>query len=365
MAEKKKCVLFIDSTQDAGSEIWRLGKKSAFEELKASSLDEASNLILAHKDSISAIFICEVSSSPFAFSALSRLQNMDVMRRLPIFLITENASYEYIDKALNFGALDVFFDTDNVSLIYKKVNKIIELYDNRNQLEKMFNQQMQTISIQSSEIEGNQWGIIETLGQALESRDVESGNHCNRMKNITEILLKYLAIKHPEYMLTEKKIQLIALVTPLHDIGKIAIPDRILLKPESAGRLTDEEYAIMKTHTIAGCQLLNSIPNFQGSEMYTYAYNICRHHHERWDGRGYPDKLSGENIPIEAQVVSMADVIDALCCKRVYKPAFDKNKTREMILNGECGCFNPAIIECFKMCYDDIYEMNFSKKIEL
>ena len=185
------------------------------------------------------------------------------------------------------------------------------------------------------------------------------------MKEITETFLKQLSITHPEYMLTEKKIQQIAQVTPLHDIGKIAIPDRILLKPESAGRLTDEEFEIMKTHTIAGCQLLNSIPNFHGSQMYIYSYNICRYHHERWDGKGYPDNLLGNQIPLEAQVVAMADVYDALISKRVYKPAFTHAKAKEMINQGDCGIFNPDILQCFNETIDGIYEQLYAKGFKL
>lgn len=184
-------------------------------------------------------------------------------------------------------------------------------------------------------------GMITALAAAIEFRDGESGEHVSRIHDITEIILRNTELGKG---LSDEEIMNISLAAVMHDVGKIAIPDYILSKP---GKLTPEEYDIMKTHTIKGAQLLETIPELHGSDVYCYAYDIARHHHERWDGRGYPDGLEGDAISMWAQVVSFADVYDALSCKRVYKDAFPRDRVIEMICNGECGTFNPKLLQCF------------------
>ncbi len=333
-----------------------------FDVIKTTDSKQALKIAFTDMDSLSAILVDKPLNAD-TIEILKQFNNFDIFRKIPALLHTDSSDTSLISKAFDAGIFDLIKSPCSFEIIKQKLGKFIELYNNRNQLETFFNQQMMTITVQEHELKENQWNIISTLGQALESRDVESGNHCERMKHTTESICKYIAIKYPKYMLTELKIRQIAQVTPLHDIGKIAIPDRILHKPESAGRLTDEEFAIMKTHTVAGCKLLDSIPRFKESPLYSYSYNICRYHHERWDGRGYPDHLKGMEIPIEAQVVAIADVFDALICKRVYKPAFSFDQTKSMIINGECGVFNPDIIESFSACIDKIFERQYAKQL--
>ncbi|MDQ2087070.1 HD domain-containing phosphohydrolase [Herbivorax sp. ANBcel31] len=187
--------------------------------------------------------------------------------------------------------------------------------------------------------------FIEVLGSVVESRDLESGDHIKRIKNITKLLLTAIMKKYPEYGLCEEQIEVMASASTMHDVGKIAIPDNILLKP---GRLTPEEFEIMKEHTTRGCKIINSASVIQDEQYYNYCYEICRHHHERYDGKGYPDGLKGDDISISAQAVSVADVYDALISKRCYKEAYHEEKVYSMIINGECGVFNPKLIECLK-----------------
>ena len=184
-------------------------------------------------------------------------------------------------------------------------------------------------------------GMIESLSTAIEFRNEESGDHVKRIQSITALILSETDFCPG---LTEEEIENIALASVMHDVGKIATPDWILTKP---GKLTPEEFEIMKNHTIQGGELLERIPQLQYHGAYLYAYDIARHHHERWDGNGYPDKLKGNEITPWAQVVSIADVYDALSCKRVYKDAFPREKVLEMIRTGQCGVFNPKLLECF------------------
>ena len=342
---KPKILIIYDAS--APNDFSTAEYESRYTVLEARGFAEAKELNELHGKEIAAIIINDNSPTFDIFALLFEFRKADMFRRIPVILLTNNQNTDFLNRALDFEIFDIFLKPTDMQLARRKLAKIIELFSNRNELEKFFNQQMLTISIQGTQLEENQWRIIETLGQALESRDVESGNHCDRMKDVTETFLKYIAVTFPRYMLNDVKIREIAKVTPLHDIGKIAIPDRILLKPESAGRLTEEEFEIMKTHTIAGCKIIDSIPNFRGTDLYRFSYNICRHHHERWDGRGYPDGLVGDEITPWAQVVGLADVYDALTNKRVYKAAFTREESLRMICEGECGTFNPRLLECF------------------
>ena len=187
-------------------------------------------------------------------------------------------------------------------------------------------------------------GIIDILSTVVEFRSVESGDHVRRIKGFTKILLKYVNELFDDVNYTPEMMEVISSASAMHDVGKIAIPDSILLKP---GRLTPEEYDQMKTHTVRGCEILDSMAALQDKNYYKYSYEICRYHHERYDGRGYPDGLKGEEIPIEAQIVAVADVYDALISKRVYKDAYSPDEAFRMITNGECGVFSERMMKAF------------------
>lgn len=194
-------------------------------------------------------------------------------------------------------------------------------------------------------------GIIDILSTVVEFRSIESGNHIKRMKGFTKILLKYVNAIYKDVHLSKETMEVIASAAAMHDVGKVAIPDSILLKP---GRLTEEEYELMKEHTVKGCEILDSMATLQDENYYKYSYEICRYHHERYDGRGYPDGLVGDDIPLAAQVVAVADVYDALVSKRIYKDAYSHDTAYQMIMNGECGAFDPRLLECFVLAKNEM-----------
>ena len=196
--------------------------------------------------------------------------------------------------------------------------------------------------------------IIEMLGDVVELRNEESGMHIQRVKAFTRVLAKMVKERLPEYGLTDDDVELITSASALHDVGKIMIPDAILLKP---GRLTDEEFAIMKSHSEKGCLVLKRAPKSWSARYLNIGLEIVRHHHEKWDGRGYPDGLRGDEIPISAQIVSVADCFDALTTERVYKPAFSVEKAFNMILGGECGAFSEKLMNCFRDCREIFEEL--------
>lgn len=189
--------------------------------------------------------------------------------------------------------------------------------------------------------------LIDLLGSVVESRSLESGEHINRVKGYTKILANELMKRYPEYCLTPGKNEIIASASALHDIGKIGIADSILLKP---GRLTDEEYEAMKQHTLIGYDIVVKAKNIWDADYIKVCGEIAKYHHERYDGGGYPEHLIGEEIPISAQIVSLADVYDALVSERCYKNAYSTDEAYEMIINGECGQFSPNLIHCFTIC---------------
>lgn len=194
--------------------------------------------------------------------------------------------------------------------------------------------------------------LIDILSTVVEFRDTESGEHIDRIKEFTRILLNQVN-KVYGFEYTNSQIEVISNVAAMHDIGKIAISDKILLKP---GKLTPEEYEEMKLHTIKGCDILQKMTNIQEKSYYQYSYKICRYHHERYDGKGYPDGLVGDQIPLEAQIVSVADVFDALTSTRCYKPAYTCEKALQMINNGECGVFSEKILQCLNSAKDSLIE---------
>jgi hypothetical protein len=203
--------------------------------------------------------------------------------------------------------------------------------------------------------------MINILSHIVEFRNGESGLHVIHIRTLTSAILELLVKKTDRYNLQKSDIAIISQASALHDIGKIGIPEQVLNKP---GRFTDEEFAIMKRHSAIGAEMLEALPAYQDEPLVRASHDICRWHHERWDGRGYPDGLKGEEIPIGAQVVALADVYDALTSERVYKPAYSHEKAVEMILNGECGAFNPLLMEVLRESHQVLREQVQSSSYE-
>ena len=244
-------------------------------------------------------------------------------------------------RAYDLGVMDVISKPVVPYIVLKRVQSVIELFQARKRLRRTVKSQQTELLAQAEKIIRLNQGMIEALSTAIEFRSEESGDHVRRIHDITWNLLTYTPLGDG---LDDEAIHQIALASIMHDVGKIAIPDAILNKP---GKLTAEEYAIMKTHTTQGALLLERIPQLRETGLYAYAADIARHHHERWDGRGYPDGLRGDEISVWAQAVSLADVYDALINKRVYKAAFSRERALEMIRNGDCGVFGPRLLDCF------------------
>lgn len=287
---------------------------------------------------------------------LKALQNKPIMKDIPILVISGETNVETEIKCFDYGVFDFIKKPFDNRLVKKRIKNAVDLYMYKNNLEERVAEQTSVISEQynllkhqADQLAKSNVSIIEILGTIVEYRNLESGEHIQRVKSYTRILGEQLMEDYPEYNLTSKQLNVIVSASALHDVGKIAIPDSILLKP---GRLTKEEFEYMKEHTTKGCEIINNIRGVWSEEYAKASYEICRHHHERYDGRGYPDGLLGENKPISAQLVAVADVYDALVNERVYKSAFSADKAFNMIINGECGTFSPKLMDCFTKCRD-------------
>ena len=309
--------------------------------LEAEDGQEGLEKILADPLGLCAVLLDVMMPRMDGLTVVRRLAEAGLLDRLPVFLITAEASDAVLREAYGLGVMDVIPKPVVPYLVLRRVQSVVELFQARRRLSRTVESQQERLLRQAQEIIQLNLGMVEALATAIEFRSEESGGHVRRIHDITHHLLSHTPLGEG---LTPHQVDEIALASILHDVGKIAVPDAILHKP---GRLTPEEFEIMKTHTTQGAQLLSSIPQLRRHGAYRYALDIARHHHERWDGRGYPDGLKGEEITVWAQVVSLADVYDALSCKRVYKDAFPRQRVLEMIRDGECGVFNPRLLDCF------------------
>lgn len=242
---------------------------------------------------------------------------------------------------------------NNSGVVSRTNDKDGEKTDTRRHLEELVKLQTSVLKQQALCLQRMNERIIETLSNVVEFRNLESGDHVKRVKDFTRILAEHLAKRCPEYQLDREAVDVITAAAALHDVGKIAIPDAILLKP---GRLTTEEFAVMKTHTTKGCEILALLGEIQEGEYGRAGYEICRYHHERYDGGGYPEGLKGEEIPVSAQLVSLADVYDALISERCYKSAYTTAQAYDMIMRGECGQFSPKLLLCLEEAREELEE---------
>ena len=279
------------------------------------------------------------------FEVLKAMNANHTIEDIPVIMISSEDSDATIRRSYELGASDYVNRPFDARIVYRRVTNTIKLYAKQRRLVQMVSEQIRAR-------ENNTDMLVGVLSHIVEFRNGESGAHVRHIRIITELLLRRL-LEISRYSITAEQQDMIPLASALHDIGKIGIDEKILNKP---GRLTPEEFEVMKTHSMLGAQMLHDLDNFAEQPLLQTAYEIARWHHERWDGRGYPDGLKGDEIPISAQLVSLADVYDALTSERCYKKAFSHEKAVQMILNGECGAFNPLLLQCLTDIQADLKE---------
>lgn len=319
-----------------------LGKE--YRILEACDGEEALKMLEQYGTEISLVLLDIIMPKMDGFEVLAYMNRDKWIEDIPVIMISSEGSESYIRRAYELGASDYISRPFDAKVVYQRVINMIKLYAKQRRL-------IHLVTDQIYEKEKNNRMMTGILSQIVEFRNGESRLHVLHINILTQLLLEKLMRKSENYDLSWSQQHMIATASALHDIGKIGIDEKILNKP---GKLTKEEFEAMKQHTIIGARMLDRLEMYHDEEMMKYAYEICRWHHERYDGKGYPDGLKGEEIPISAQVVSLADVYDALVSDRVYKKAYSHEKAIEMILNGECGMFNPLLLECLVEIQDKV-----------
>ncbi|MCM1091562.1 MAG: response regulator [Butyrivibrio sp.] len=344
-ANRKK-ILVVDD-EEMSREILRNIFEDQYDIITAENGSQAIKEIGKNMKDLAVILLDLVMPVLNGYQVLQVLNAEKITDRIPVILITGEKDDKQLELTVYaLGAASMISKPYDAEIVKRNVNNIISLRQGAAEMEEIIQDQQRLLNIQQRQIEAYNDNLLEAISNIVEFRNLESGTHTRRVKGYTRIIAQTYMQLYPEAGLTKHKIDTIAHASVTHDIGKISIPDSILLKP---GRLTDEEREVMMTHTTKGCEILKLLPEeLQGGELLAISYEICRHHHERDDGKGYPDGLKGDEIPLSAQLVSLADVYDALVSERCYKKPFDKETAYNMIMEGQCGVFSPKLLKCLE-----------------
>ena len=342
LQEKSKILLVDDSKMNRMMLTEILG--DSYHILEAENGQECLETLQAEAGNIALVLLDINMPVMNGFEVLKAMNRNHTIEDTPVIMISSDDSDAAIRKSYELGASDYVNRPFDARIVYRRVTNTIKLYAKQRRL-------VQMVSDQIRARENNTDMLVGVLSHIVEFRNGESGAHVRHIRIITEMLLRRLLEISSRYSITAEQQDMIPLASALHDIGKIGIDEKILNKP---GKLTPEEFEVMKTHSMLGAKMLHDLDGFAEQPLLQTAYEIARWHHERWDGRGYPDGLKGDDIPISAQLVALADVYDALTSERCYKKAFSHEKAVQMIQNGECGAFNPLLLQCLTNIQSDL-----------
>lgn len=319
--------------------------------LEAANGKEGIALLNNNFASIAIVLLDNLMPVMDGFTVLENLKDKNVLSKIPFIMITGESSPELERKGYEYGIVSYIKKPYQVDVVKQVVHNAIGWFQYKMQLEMMVKKQNISIQQQNSVLRQQTKKLnhvneilIDSLSNIVEFRNMESKQHIKRIREYSMCLGKSVMKLYPEYELTPEKLVQIGWASSLHDIGKIAIPDTIILKP---AKLTPDEFELIKSHTTKGSEIIQHRVHLNDRAIYEYAYDIARHHHEKYDGKGYPDGLKGDEISIAAQIVSLVDVYDALTSKRVYKMAYESDKAYQMILNGHSGTFSPKLLKAF------------------
>lgn len=315
-----------------------------YEILEAVDGEQAVTVLEEHSADIALVLLDIVMPKMDGFGVLAVMERNGWIEDLPVIMISSESGSAQVARAYDMGVTDFISRPFDALVVRRRVVNTLLLYAKQKRLMAMVEEQIRETERQSSL-------MVEILSHIVEFRNGESGQHILHVRTLTDHLLRAVMRRTDRYELTSDDVTRISVGSALHDIGKIVIDAKILNKP---GKLTDEEFAVMKTHAMKGAEMLDALVEHRDDPLVRAAYEICRWHHERYDGRGYPDGLKGDDIPISAQVVALADVYDALTSPRVYKAPIPHEEAVEMIMEGKCGAFNPLLLECLAENADSI-----------
>ena len=364
MAEVSKKIIGIIGNAGENRATFEQIFGAQYEVAEEANVFEAAKKIIQSKDRLAAVVIDVAEPQKSAYAIMDAMNKQGLLQLIPVFImITKDTNAEVELACYRKGASAVIRKPYGPLVIKERLSHWIDLYQSRRQLENRvqeqsvaMRQQFQRMQQQVGTLHATDERILDKVATIIEFRNLESKYHIQRIRGFSNALANAVMQNYPEYEITPHKIDVLTQACAIHDIGKITISDTILLKP---GRLTDEEFEIMQSHTTRGCDIVRMLVDIQDKEYYDMCMDIVRHHHEKYDGRGYPDGLKGEESTIYAQIVALADVYDALVSERIYKSAFTPEKAHEMIKNGECGLFSVKLLNCF-----DIVKGTLEKIVE-
>lgn len=348
---ERDTILITDDAQ-LNRELIKFIFEEQFNILEAENGEQAIGLIQENSDRLCLIFLDLMMPIKSGLDVLQFMNQEQYIDTIPVIMITGEATDETDEKAYEYGASDIIYKPFAPNVVMRRAKNIMELYEHRRDIERKLEKRTKQLTESREQLARSNEFLVNALSSVVEFRSLESGENIQRVKYFTKLFLKYIRKIYPKYGITKESAGLIVNASALHDIGKIAISDNILLKP---GKLTKDEFEEMKKHTTYGCVILERFKQ-EDNEFYRYCYDICRYHHERYDGGGYPDGLKGDEIPIWAQIVSIVDVYDALVSERVYKPPYELEEAARMITEGECGVFSPEILDCFELARAELFE---------
>ncbi len=343
-------ILILENEEDCLSKLTDIFKDK-YKILSASNEKEGIGLLRKHAASLAVILLNPVIPAQNNFQVLKQLSEKKYVKQIPFIILTDDRTAAYEKTVYEYGIVSYIrkpFHPDAVKLL---VDNVVTVFQYKVQLEVTIKNQNEKLRKQNAMLKvlvdkqrHMKEVLIESLSNIVEFRNLESEQHIKRTREFTVCLGTSVMKLYPEYELTGEKIDTIGWASSLHDIGKIVIPDSIILK---AGKLSKDEYEVIKSHTTKGAEIIEKVIRIDDEEFCSYAYDIARHHHEKYDGNGYPDSLKGEAISIAAQIVSLVDVYDALTSRRVYKAAYDTDKAFQMIVSGQSGVFSPKLLKAF------------------
>ncbi len=342
-ADQKQKILIVDDSE-LNRAILADMLDDEYEIIEAENGLQGVGLLQHMGTEISLVLLDIVMPEMDGFGVLEVMSQNHWIEDVPVIMISAETGSSHIERAYELGVTDFISRPFDALIVHRRVVNTIMLYAKQKRLVDM-------VADQIYENEQRSSLLIDILSHIVEFRNGESGLHVLNVRTLTELMLTHLVQRTDRYHLSPSDISMICTASALHDIGKISIDEKILNKP---GRFTPEEFEIMKTHSMAGAEMLENLPIHQDDPLVKVAYDICRWHHERWDGRGYPDGLKGDEIPISAQIVALADVYDALTSKRCYKDSIAHDQAVQMILDGKCGAFNPLLMDCLRDLSQDL-----------
>ena len=340
--------------------------KDSYAVIEAQNGLEALKIVEGQMKEIVAVFLDINMPEMDGIAFLKIMTEKGYLGAFPVLVVTSEQSVNQVAECFEYGAADYIRKTVNTDFVKQRLQKLLELYEQKNDFKERLDKQTLTmrsqyrlLQQQAMQLKKNNENIINILGTIVEYRNMEGRTHTTRVKGFTKILGKHMMKDYPEYGLTEDKINAIATASVLHDVGKVMLSDAVLLKP---GKLTAEEFEYVKSHSIKGYDIVNSIADLWEGEYIEYSREIVRWHHEKYDGSGYPDGLKGDEIPISAQLVSVADCYDSLISESVYKGAIPYEEAYNMILQGECGMFSYKLLECLRKAKEEME--TYAKSVE-